>query len=130
MKPHRDERGILVSWLARTVIVLGLLGVALFDGGVIAVNFFRLDGVARDTAVELADLINDRTLSYTNVPSLELAAKEVARPEGARVVSVEAHEDGTVIVRLRREAPTIVVRRIDALRDWGRATATARANTP
>lgn len=130
MNMHNDERGILVSWLVRVVIVVALLGTVVFDAGVMVVNYFRLDGMARDVAVDLADQIDDRTLRFTDVRGLRRAAVEIIRPEKARIVSLEAQEDGTVIVELRREAPTILVRRIGALREYGRVTATARANTP
>lgn len=130
MNMHNDERGILVSWLVRVVILVGILGAAVYDTSVLAVNYFRLDGIARDAAVELADRINDRTLRYTDVRGLRRAALEIVRPEGARIVSIEADEEGAVVIELRREAPTVVVRRVGALRDYGRATATARADTP
>lgn len=130
MNMHLDERGILVSSFARIVIFLSILGVALFDAGVLAVNFFRLDGIARDAAVEIADLVDDGTISHTDTFNQKRTARRIARREGARVSSVEVEEDGTVVVTLRREAPTILVRRIGPLRDYGRMTATARANTP
>lgn len=130
MKMHRDERGLLFSSLARMLIVLALLGAVLFDAAAIAVNFFRLDGIARDAAVAVADLVDEREVSYRDSVGLKRAAREVVKPEGARIVSITADLEGTVIIEIRREAPTILVQRIDALSKYGRTTATARANTP
>lgn len=127
---HRDERGVLVSSLARTLIVVALVAVALFDGAAIVVNFFQIDGIARDAAVEVADLVDEQEISYTDSFGLRRAARQITKPEGARILSITADEEGTVVIEIVREAPTLLVRRIGALREYGQTRATARANTP
>jgi len=127
---HRDERGVLVPSLVRTLIVVALVAVALFDGAAIVVNFFQIDGIARDAAVEVADLVDDQEISYTDSFGLRRAARQVTKPEGARIVSITADQEGTVVIEIMREATTLLVRRVDAVRRYGQTRATARANTP
>ena len=124
-KLMRDERGLVVGWFGKMLIGFIVVGVAIYDGGSILVNFFTLDSRADEIAVELTTGVTPGSLSLT---SIEPRAREAARASGARLVSVTI-EGNIVHVTLRRKASTLVVGRIGPLEDWTKATADGQAGT-
>ncbi|MDQ4024049.1 MAG: hypothetical protein M3217_00940 [Actinomycetota bacterium] len=133
---RHDERGLVVSWLVRVLVVIGLTGIVLFDAGAIAVNFFTLDGTADEVAVEVSTLASTGAQAVPNlrcnrrstVPAC-MSVYTVAREHGVRVVSASYDQQGVFHVELRRTADTLVVKRIGAIEDWATATASAQAGT-
>ena len=121
----RDERGLIVGWFGKMLVAFIVVGVTIYDGGSILVNFFTLDSRADEIAVELTTGVAPGSLSLT---SIEPQAREAARASGARLVSVTI-EGNIVHVTLRRQASTLVVGRIGPLEDWTRATADGQAGT-
>lgn len=132
----RDESGIVVSWLVRLLVGLALTAVVLFDAGSIVVNFFTLDGLADEVALDVAA---DLATGTEPVPNLQcnrrsrvpacVAAYEAARAKGARIVSASYDQQGVFHVELRRTADTLLVGRIGPIEDWATATASAQADT-
>ena len=121
----QDERGLIVGWFAKMAIGFIVVGIVLYDGGMILVNFFTLDSRADEIAVELATGEAPGSLSLATV---EPQAREAARASGARLLSVTI-EGNMVFVKLRRKATTLIVGRIGPLEDWTRATAEGQAGT-
>lgn len=111
------------------VVVFAGVAVLLFDAGSIAVNFFTLDHKADEIAITLGTSITNREINPFNSREVTAAAEEIAENAGARLVKAELDRDGTVTVRIRRTADTVVIGRFDQLRDWVRATADARAGS-
>lgn len=129
-KPDRpklmsDERGVIVGWFGKMLIGFIVLGVVIYDGGSIMVNFFTLDSRADEIAVELTTGVTPGSLSLSTI---EPRAREAAREAGARLISVTI-EGSIVHVTLRRKASTLLVGRIGPLEDWTRATADGQAGT-
>lgn len=123
----RDERGLIASWLGRVVVGLALFGVALFDSGAIAWNYFALDSAADDIAAALSTEITDRSLK--GPAAIEAEARALAADAGAKLVEARLEPAGVLYVRLKREAKTIVVSRVEPARRWGVARAEGRAGT-
>ena len=120
----RDERGIIVSWLVKLVIALAIVGVVLFDAGAIAVNAFTLSSTAGDIATALSTTVQQSGTASINENQLENQAQELADDAGAKLVSVTVDTNARIVkVRLRRSADTLIVRRVDPISKWGRATA-------
>jgi hypothetical protein len=120
----RDERGIIVSWLVKLVIGLAVVGVVLFDVGAIAVNTFTLSSTAGDIANTLATSVQQSGSATVNESQLQGQAKELADEAGAKLVSMTLDRSARVIkVELKRKAKTLIVSRVGAIEDWGRATA-------
>jgi hypothetical protein len=111
------------------VVIFAGVAVLLFDAGSIAVNFFTLDSKADEIAVSLGTSITNRDINPFNTREVTQAAEEIADDAGAKLVRAELAEDGTVTVRIRRTADTIVFGRFNQLRDWVRATADAKAGS-
>lgn len=116
-----DERGIIVGWLAKLIIGFVIVGILIFDGGAILINFFTLDSTADDIARELTT--ETISQSFTSQANLEIAAREHAKAARARLVSVSVDESKRIHVVLRRRATTLVVGRIEPIKNWARATA-------
>lgn len=132
----RDESGIVFAWLARLVVGLALMGVVLFDGGSIVVNYFSLDSATDEVALEVvtrmgsgAEIIPNRDCTRRAVDPTCRAVYDVAREKGVRIVSARFDAEGVFHVETRRTADTLIVGRIGAIEDWATATASARADT-
>ena len=120
----RDERGIIVSWLVKLLIGLALVSVVLFDAGAIAVNAFTLSSTASDIANALATSVQQSGSASVSQSELEGQAKDLAHDAGAKLVSVTVDTNERVVkVKIRRKADTLIVSRVSAFEDWGRATA-------
>lgn len=133
---HRDERGIVISWLVRILLVLALLGVVVFEAGAIAVNYFSVEETADEVALAVSTALKTGT---PVVPNLECNRRStvpacaevyaIARRHGVRIVSARFDQEGVFHVQLRSTADTLLVHRVGATEDWGKATASAEAAT-
>jgi hypothetical protein len=124
----RDERGVIASWFGKIALTTAFLGVILFDAGAVAVNFFGLDSTADDVAISLSNFA--RATGQVDAPRLEEEAKRLAREADARLVAFEYDAVGDqIFISIRREANTLIVKRVGAIEDWGKATAEAQAST-
>jgi hypothetical protein len=111
------------------VVIFAGVAVLMFDAGSIAVNFFTLDSKADEIAVTLGTSITNREINPFNAREVTIAAEDIAEAAGAKLVKAELSQDGTITVRIRRTADTIVIGRFNQLRNWVRATADARAGS-
>ena len=110
-------------------MVLGLViaGVVLFDLGAIAVNFFSVDQTAGKVAETIAGQIATNELDPSNPRTVRKEARRMAKEDGAKLIEFEA-SGSSVTISLEKEATTLIVKRVPAFRDWGMATAEARAS--
>ena len=137
MTSLRTERGIVASWLAKIVIGMAIFGVIAYDAGSIMVNFFTLDSAADDLAIAVSLEVGNRgnATNFTDPEIYDLAQDLVASPEngveGAKVLrnGTSIDEEGVVHIKLRREADSLVVKRIGAIEDWAKATAEGSSGT-
>ena len=136
MTLHRNEQGIIADWLVKLVIGMVVFGVILFDMGAILVNFFTLDSAADDVAVAVSTDVGAGEINqFTDQEILKMVKEVVASPDNgvqdARVLrrGTGIDEEGTITIRLRRVANTLVVGRIGAIEDWAQATTNGRAGT-
>jgi hypothetical protein len=123
----RNERGVILDWLAKTVLLLALFGVLVFDGASVAVNFLGLSSTADDIAAAVSTDVTGASITDSN--AVEEEAKLLAREAGARLVSAELDIQGIVHIKVRRRATTLVLGRVPATEKWTKAIATARATT-
>jgi hypothetical protein len=136
MTLHQNEQGIIADWLVKLVIGMFLFGVILFDVGAILVNFFTLDSAADDVAVAVStDVGAGEDNQFTDQEIFKMVKEVVDSPDNgvqdARVLrrGTGIDDEGTITIRLRRVANTLVVGRIGAIEDWARATTNGRAGT-
>lgn len=128
-RPYRDERGVIVNWLVRIAITTAVVGVILFDAGAIAVNFFGLDSTADDIAVSVSNLVKNNSPDLSAV-QMEVEARKLAKEADARLTSFEYDEvNHQITLTIKRKANTLIVSRVGAIEDWGKATAESVAST-
>ena len=121
----RDERGLIVGWIAKLLIGLALTGVVIYDAGSILINFFTLDSKAEEIAVTLTTGILPNQL---NLQDAQEQAAQLAQEAEAKLVKVEIDQATRVVkITLRRRADTLIVGRISYIEDWARATAEGQA---
>ena len=125
-----DERGVVVDWLAKMILILGILGFLAFEAGSLAVNYFGLDSKANEIALEIATDIQDGALPETNDLVIERAARALARDADAKLVAVTYDREAHLLhVTLKRSASTLLISRLGATEDWGVARSNGQAPT-
>jgi phosphoribosylformimino-5-aminoimidazole carboxamide ribonucleotide (ProFAR) isomerase len=117
------------GWILKLAVAFVIVGVIIYDGASIVTNFFTLDNKANEIALDLSTAVTSRELNANQTFELERRAKEQAKESGARLIRVDVDQEGTIAVRLRRSADTLVVSRIGVIEDWATATADARSGT-
>ncbi|HEX2240240.1 MAG TPA: hypothetical protein VHJ82_03755 [Actinomycetota bacterium] len=132
MKILREERGIVVDWLLKMVLFIGILVVILFDGGSIAVNIFGLDSAADEVAnVVSTHVVRQSGTRFTDFQIWELANNTIEEfgYGGAKLVKKGSgiDPDGKITIKLRRTATTLIVSRVGFMKDWAKATAEGTA---
>jgi hypothetical protein len=113
--------GIIGGWLLQLVVILGLIGLLLFEVLSVVVATVSLDDVAREVARATRD-------EYRVERSIDVAtatAESIATSRDARVTGVDVEDDELVIV-LERDAPTLLVHRIGPFQELATPTTSAR----
>ena len=119
MVSFRDERGIIIDWLGKILLVLAILGTIAYEAGAIAVNYFGLDSKANEIALEIATDLQGGVLSESNSEAIETATRALAKEAGAKVIAYHYdRENHRFHVTLKRSASTLIVSRLDATKDW------------
>lgn len=120
-----DGGDIVIGWLAKLVLVMAVVGVALFDA--IAIGTTQL--AITDQASVAARAGSGAWKSTQNVQvayeSALAAALEANHLNEIPAESFTIDPDGTVHLLLRREATTFVVHRSEHTRPWAQLSATA-----
>ncbi|HXF36419.1 MAG TPA: hypothetical protein VNO17_04475 [Actinomycetota bacterium] len=121
----RREDGLIGKALVISLVLLALLVVAAYDAGSILVARYRVADLAERATIaarQVYDRSGDRRAACAAAVDVVEAADAGARiPDGGCVVDTAADR---LSVTVRRTASTLVVRRIDALRRYGRVRAT------
>lgn len=116
-----ESGGIISSWLIQLLVFLAVLSLVAYEVISVLVTSVSLDDTAREVARATRD-------EYRVARSIEVAtatAVEVAAVRDARVLEV-TEEDNDLVVRLQRDAPTLVIHRIGPLQDLTKVTTSAR----
>lgn len=122
---RRDAGGIVVGWLVKLVVVVGLVGVVLFDAISIGVSRLSVEDAgalaAREASTSLARTGNLQSAYET---ALQTAWEANALNE-IPPASFVALPDGSIELVVSREATTFVVRHIEWFRPWANVEAQA-----
>ena len=137
MNRLRSERGVVFDWLLKLLIGLAIFGVVGYDAGSILVNTFTLDSGADDIAIAVSTGITAGNKGqFTDEQIYDLAVAAVDDPDiGVKDAKVLREgtgidpQSGTVSIKLRRVANTLIVGRIGAIKHWATATAESSSTT-
>ncbi len=117
-----DAGDIVLSWLTKIALVLGVAGIALFD----AISIGTTAMTVQDQGSYAA---RDASETWQTTHSLQKAydtAVATAKEQNpANVVATDdfrVDEDGTVHLSLSRDATTLVVFRLGPTHDWAHVT--------
>lgn len=109
---QRDEGDIVLGWLVRVTVGLVVLGVCLFDAISVAITHLR----SSDDAASVANAASEawqRGGSHDLQASYDTAEQLAAsRGEQVPTTSFRVDPDGTVHLRLRSTASTVVLHRL------------------
>lgn len=124
----RDRGSIVVGWLTKIVVVLALLGVALFDGMSVAVAHMNGSDDA-NTAAGAANTAWEQTHSVQ--AAYDAAAASITNPnESVLTTGFSVESNGTVHLLLRRQATTLLMSKIGPLKKFTVFTVSGEATTP
>jgi len=113
---RRDSGDIILGWLTRIVVSIALVGIVAFDGLSIGVAHIS----AADDANTAARSASQAWLGQHDLNAAVQAAQATAAEHDETVVanSVHVQTDGTVELKIERDATTLVVKHIHALHSW------------
>lgn len=125
--PNGDRGGIVLGWLLRVTLVLVVTAVIAFDG--ISVGLAKIG--ATDDATAAATAASEAWQSSPRDPTTALhAASATATAHGEQVLpGMTIAADGTVELRLRRVANTILLQRVPPLARFGQVVAVGSARS-
>jgi Flp pilus assembly protein TadG len=124
----RDERGLIGGFLIKTLLFLGIVGLAGYEGGHILIADLSAQSAA-DRAAATGAAVLASTDSVEQARQAAINAVHDADP-GSRVTAFEAHGDGIVLVTVVKRVETLVVQHVGFLRKWGRVEATGEGRPP
>jgi hypothetical protein len=121
----RDERGVIVGFVVKTLVIFAILGVVAFDAGQVVVDQIKAGDVAQAAAQAAADTY----YSTKNEDRAKQAGVAAAAEQDstAVVTSIQILADGSAVATVERPATTLVVQRVSFLKHFGMQTATDQA---
>lgn len=120
-----EERGVIVSFIVKLIVVFALLAVAANDVGQIIWAQVRAANASGQASQAAADAFKSRP-----DPKLARAAADAAAHDADVTVSItsfQVNPDGSVSVSVRKKAITLVVQRVSFLRGFGLRHSTTTA---
>lgn len=115
---HRcqGDRGFVVGWFTRILLILAVAGVIGHEGISIATTHVGgqdiADAVAREGSKVLVETRGDVQRAYT-------AAAATAESRGATLDRLDfAYKGGTVTVTIHKQATSLLLRHIPSTREW------------
>lgn len=120
-----DERGLIGKIILIWLVILGLVVVALIDGGSIVLARLRTNDLARDTAFAAEDRFSETGRRRQAVRAALATIAEA--DEDARLVELEVSGRGDVTVVVSDRAGTLLVGRFGFFEDLTTATASDTA---
>lgn len=120
--PRGDRGDVVLGWLTKVTVTLGLLGLVGFDVVSLAAGQFQAEDHAQQAAraaVEAYRTTPDPQKAYDAAVGEVLDDGDTIETEGFAVGA-----DGSITLRLRREVPTLLLEKIPPLRDLATITRT------
>jgi hypothetical protein len=121
MRVNGDRGDVVLGWLTKLVVVLGLLGLAAFDGISLAQARFQAADHATTAASAAAD---DYKSNHDLQKAYNAAFATVSGNDTIETKTFQVATDGTVTLRLHHEATTLILNHIGPLKHWADAVET------
>ena len=121
MRVHGDRGDIVLGWLTKLAVVLGVLGVIAFDGIAIAQAHFQAADRATTAAAAAAD---EYKASHDLQKAYNAAFATINGDDTIETKTFQVADDGTVTLRLHHIATTLVIRHVGPLKHYADAVET------
>lgn len=127
MRVRGDRGDVVLGWLTKLVVVLGLLGLLGFDGISLTQAKFQAADRANTAASAAA---GEYRSSHDLQKAFNAAYATVQDDDTIETKTFSVSADGTVKLRLHHEATTLIVRRIGPIKDWADAVGDGEGHPP
>jgi hypothetical protein len=117
---------LISSWLVKIVLGIALIGAAVLELGSPLIAKAQAD----DAAHNIADEVAFRLTAHNTKAELDDACKTESAKESVEVLQCTVDSKGDVVVRVRKDARSLVLKRWSATEDWYHPEVTATANGP
>ncbi|MDT7546787.1 MAG: hypothetical protein QOE99_2897 [Actinomycetota bacterium] len=121
MRVSGDRGDVVLGWLTKLAVILGLLGVVAFDGISLAQARFQAADHATTAASAAAD---DYKANHDLQKAYNAAFATVSGNDTIETKTFQVATDGTVTLRLHHEATTLILNHIGPLKHWADAVET------
>jgi Flp pilus assembly protein TadG len=116
---RNDRGGVIVGYFTKIALVLVVFSVLCFDVVSVGVARVGVEDTARSAAMAAAETYNtSRDADY----ALRIAS-EYAEEHGTTVTDFSIADDGTVTVRVEKEATTLLLYRTKKTSQWAQVSA-------
>jgi hypothetical protein len=124
----RDSGSIVLGWLLKLAVSLAVLGFGAFDG----IALVTADVQATDHAATAASAAADSFRATQDRDTAYKAAVDAVAGEGDTIADKDfsVEPDGTVHLKLHREASTLWLHRVGPLKDYADVTGEAEGTPP
>ena len=122
---HSDRGDVVLGWLTKLAACTAVVGLIGFDAVSLSATQFQAEGRAQTAvraAVESYRTDKDVQRSYDAALRTVVADGDSIDTEGYTIGA-----DGSVTLRLRSQAPTLLVEKVPPLRRWTEVTRTVTA---
>ncbi|MFN2522057.1 MAG: hypothetical protein ABR614_01895 [Mycobacteriales bacterium] len=120
-----DDRGdIVLGWLTKLVVVLGLLGIVGFDGVALVQSRFQAADRATTAASAAA---TDFATSKDPQKAYDAAFATLVDGDTIETTTFTVGTDGTVTLRLHHATTTLLLHKVGPLKKYGDAVGTGTA---
>ncbi len=125
---HGERGDIVLGWLMKVALVLGIFGVFAFDAISLASTNISATDSANSAAVLGAEAWRN---THGDIQMAYDAAREYAEKQGGSIEPREfvVNEDGSVEVTFRKEASSVLLFRTKATKKWTQVAVTGTGRT-
>jgi hypothetical protein len=121
MRVRGDRGDVVLGWLTKLAVVLGLLGLVAFDGISLVQGHFQAADRATTAAAAAAD---DYKVNHDVQKAYNAAFATVTGDDTIETKTFGVDQEGTVTLRLHHIATTLVIGRIGPLKKYADAAET------
>jgi hypothetical protein len=125
MRVQGDRGDVVLGWLTKVAVVLGVLGLIAFDGIAVAQAHFQASDRATTAASAAADEYKN---SHDVQKAYNAAFATISSDDSIETKTFRITQDGTVSLRLHHVATTLVLRHISPLKHFADAVETGEGH--
>ena len=127
--PTSDRGGIVIGWLAKIAVVFAVAGFVLFDAISVASTTANVADQGSTAAMEASSVWDETHDVQAAYAAAVASATEQDPGNSVSAKGFAIDPDGTVHLRVSREAKTLILFRWDKSRKWAVVSRTARGRS-